>query len=84
MSAIVIGRDGQGRRVRIPDTTTNASDADKKRLVELIEHSAFRPRVIDGQFARAAPVVLRYYLTELRTELTRSSVESPKSGDSRR
>ena len=75
---------GAARRVRILDTTTNATDADKKRLVELIEHSAFRPRVIDGQFARAAPVVLRYYLTELRTELTRSSVESPKSGDSRR
>jgi hypothetical protein len=44
--------DGEARRVRILDTTTNATDADKKRLVELIERSRFRPRVIDGKFAR--------------------------------
>jgi hypothetical protein len=55
---------GQARRVRILAATTNATDADKKRLVELIEHSAFRPRVTDGEFARASPVVLRYYLSE--------------------
>jgi hypothetical protein len=71
---------GQARRVRILETTTNATEADKKRLVELIERSAFRPRVIDGQFARAAPVVLRYYLTEL----TRTSLESLKSTNYRR
>lgn len=55
---------GQARRVRILDTTTNATDADKKRLVELIERSSFRPRVTDGEFARASPVALRYYLSE--------------------
>jgi hypothetical protein len=53
---------GQGRRVRILDTTTNATDADKTRLVQLIESSSFRPRVTDGEFARASPIVLRYYL----------------------
>ena len=55
---------GEARRARILDTTTNATDADKKRLVELIERSRFRPRVTDGEFARASPIVLRYYLTE--------------------
>jgi hypothetical protein len=78
--AFEISRERQGRRVRILDTTTNATDADKERLVELIEHSAFRPRVTDGEFAKASPVVLRYYLTEL----TRSSLESLKSSDYRR
>jgi hypothetical protein len=55
---------GEARRVRVLDATTNATDADKKRLVELIERSRFRPRLTDGQFTRASPVVLRYYLTE--------------------
>ena len=62
--AFEVSRDRQGRHVRILDTTTNATDADKKRLVELIEHSSFRPRLTDGEFARASPIVLRYYLTE--------------------
>jgi len=68
------------RRVRILDTTTNATDADKERLVALIERSAFRPRVTDGEFARTSPVVLRYYLTEL----TRSSLGSLESSNYRR
>jgi hypothetical protein len=55
---------GQSRRVKILDTTTNATDAGKKRLVELIQNSRFRPRLTDGEFARASPVVLRYYLAE--------------------
>jgi hypothetical protein len=55
---------GEARRVRILDATTNATDADKKRLVELIERSRFRPRLTDGRFTRASPVVLRYYLAE--------------------
>ena len=62
--AFEISRYGDGRRVRILDATTNATDADKRGLVELIEGSRFRPRVADGEFARASPVVLRYYLTE--------------------
>jgi len=78
--AFEISRERQGRRVRVLDTTTNATDADKKRLVELIERSAFRPRVTDGELARTSPVVLRYYLTEV----TRSSLESLKSSDYRR
>jgi hypothetical protein len=32
------------------------------RLVLLIKSSRFRPRVTNGRFADATPVVLRYYL----------------------
>jgi hypothetical protein len=63
--AFEIGRYGRkGERVRILDTTANATDTEKARLVQLIENSRFRPRLTDGEFARASPVVLRYYLTE--------------------
>jgi hypothetical protein len=62
--AFEVSRYGESRGVRILDTTTNATDADKSHLVELIRRSRFRPRVTDGQFARTSPVVLRYYLTE--------------------
>ena len=62
--AFEIGRYGKGERVRILDTTTNATGTDEKRLVELIQRSRFRPRMTDGEFARVSPVVLRYYLAE--------------------
>jgi hypothetical protein len=55
---------GTPRRVQILDTTASATDAEKARLVQLIENSRFRPRLTDGEFARASPVVVRYYLTE--------------------
>lgn len=62
--AFEVSRHGEGQRIEILDTTTNATDADKTRLVHLIKSSRFRPRVTDGKFARASSVVLRYYLTE--------------------
>jgi hypothetical protein len=55
---------GKSRRVEILDTTTNATNDEKARLVQLIQNSRFRPRLTDGEFARASRVVLRYYLTE--------------------
>jgi hypothetical protein len=62
--AFEITLDGESRRIEILDTNTNATDADKTRLVQLIQSSRFRPRVTNGEFARASPVMLRYYLTE--------------------
>jgi hypothetical protein len=62
--AFEISRYGESRQIRILDTTTNATDEAKERLVELIQRSRFRTRVTDGEFSRASPVVLRYYLTE--------------------
>jgi hypothetical protein len=62
--AFEVSRYGESRRIEILDATVNATDADKTRLVQLIKSSRFRPRVTDGEFARASPVILRYYLTE--------------------
>lgn len=62
--AFEVTRYGESRSVRIIDTTTNATNADQTRLVELVQRSRFRPRVTDGEFDRASPVVLRYHLTE--------------------
>ena len=50
---------GKARRIEILDTTRNASTAARHRLIRLIGESRFRPRIVDGQFARAAPVALR-------------------------
>ena len=57
--AFEITQYGKARRIEILDTTRNASRAARHRLVRLIGESRFRPRIVDGQFARAAPVVLR-------------------------
>jgi hypothetical protein len=38
-----------------------ADDA-KNKLVNLVKSTRFRPRAIDGELARAAPVAVRYYL----------------------
>ncbi len=57
--AFEITQYGKARRIEILDTTRNASTAARHRLVRLIGESRFRPRIVDGQFARAAPVVLR-------------------------
>jgi hypothetical protein len=58
-----ISRYGEARRVQILETTS-VTDIDKAGLVELIQRSRFRPRVTDGKFARASPVIFRYYLQE--------------------
>jgi hypothetical protein len=62
--AFEVGRYGDSRQIEILDTTMNATDAAKTELVQLIQRSRFRPRLTDGEFARASPVVLRYYLTD--------------------
>jgi hypothetical protein len=61
---LTVSRYGESRRIEILETTMNATDPDKTRLIRLIQSSRFRPRVTDGEFARASPVVVRYYLTE--------------------
>jgi tetratricopeptide (TPR) repeat protein len=62
--AFEVSRYGDSRRIEILDTTMNATDADKTHLVRLIQRSRFRPRLTEGELARASPVVLRYYLPE--------------------
>ena len=41
-----------------------ATDAAKEHLAHLITTSRFRPRMSGGQFARTAPIAVRYHLTE--------------------
>jgi tetratricopeptide (TPR) repeat protein len=58
-----VTRYGRARRVEIVDSTTDASRQAERELVHQISRSVFRPRVIDGQVADAAPVAFRYYVT---------------------
>jgi hypothetical protein len=61
--AFEITKYGRARRVKVLDSTTNAPRQAKSALVRQISSSVFRPRLVDGQVADAAPVVLRYYVT---------------------
>lgn len=55
---------GRAKRVEVLASTENASRDAEKDLVHRISRSVFRPRVIGGHVADAAPVVLRYYVNE--------------------
>ena len=57
-----VTRYGEGRRVEILGATPDVSAAAKNELASLIKSSRFRPRVTDGEVARASLVVVRYYV----------------------
>jgi hypothetical protein len=59
-----VTRYGEGRRVEILGASPDVSDAAKDELAALVKGSRFRPRVTDGELARASPVVVRYYLND--------------------
>jgi tetratricopeptide (TPR) repeat protein len=61
--AFAVSQYGRGERVEILATSKDATRAEEKDVTYLIEGSTFRPRVVDGELAASAPVVLRYYLT---------------------
>ncbi len=61
--AFEITKYGRGRAVEVLDVA-NATDAAKQRLLALIKGKRFRPRLMDGAFADATPVRMRYYLYE--------------------
>lgn len=60
--AFEVTREGKGRNVRIVEATTESKRAARRQVTELVLRSRFRPRLVDGQFADSAPIVLRYYL----------------------
>ena len=62
--AFEITRYGESRRVEVRGSTANVTEASKEGLVDLIRRSQFRPRLTDGRFARASPVVVRYFLSD--------------------
>lgn len=59
--AFEITRFGTSRAIEVLPTSTNPSSADREALVHLIARSRFRPRAVNGELARSAPIVLRYY-----------------------
>lgn len=63
-AAFEITRYGVGRRIEIIGSSPAVSDAAQADLVKLIKSNRFRPRAVDGALARAAPVVVRYYLSD--------------------
>jgi hypothetical protein len=52
---------GRSKHVAVLDAE-NATRAERRALVRVIQHSSFRPRAVDGRITDLAPVVLRYYL----------------------
>ena len=59
--AFEITRYGRAREIEIRGAK-NAGDDALDRLLGVIKRSRFRPRVTDGEFSDAAPVLLRYYV----------------------
>ena len=55
---------GHGENVVILTTTPNVSRRSERHLTWSIEHSAFRPRLSEGQFSDSSRVVARYFLQE--------------------
>jgi tetratricopeptide (TPR) repeat protein len=60
--AFEITKQGVGRRVRILDTSAEATRNEERHLTRLIENTTFRPRMVNGKLADEAPAELRYYL----------------------
>lgn len=53
---------GRGEQIEILATSKDVTREEKRDLIFLIESTSFRPRVVDGELADAAPVALRYRL----------------------
>ena len=62
--AFEVDKYGRSHRFQILGTTDNSTVAAEKRLEQLIKRSRFRPKLMNGQFADTAPIVVRYYLNE--------------------
>jgi hypothetical protein len=60
--AFKITKQGVGRRVRILETSAEATRNEERHLTRLIENTTFRPRMVNGKLADEAPADLRYYL----------------------
>jgi hypothetical protein len=54
---------GRGERIEIRETSSDATRAEQREVVHLIESTSFRPRFDDGALADSAPVAVRYYLS---------------------
>jgi len=61
-AAFNITKYGTAERIEIVATSKDPTRAEERDLIRLIETMSFRPRVVDGVVADAAPVVVRYPL----------------------
>jgi hypothetical protein len=62
--AFAITRYGKAEHIEISARSENATRADERDLIRLIEFASFRPRAVDGELAASVPVVVRYYLSD--------------------
>ena len=60
--AFDVTKHGRGEQIEILDSSKDATRGDERDLIRLIESTSFRPRVVDGELAASAPVVVRYGL----------------------
>jgi hypothetical protein len=60
--AFAVTREGTGEQIEILATGKGATRGEERDLIRLIESTTFRPRVVDGELAAAAPVTVRYAL----------------------
>ncbi len=60
--AFAVTKYGRGEQIEILATGKDATRAEERDLIRLIESTSFRPRVVDGELSASAPVQLRYYL----------------------
>jgi hypothetical protein len=63
-----ITKHGFPEQIEVLDSGENATRAEERDLVGLIELAQFRPRAVDGVLADSAPVVVRYYLPAVAGE----------------
>jgi hypothetical protein len=60
--AFAITKYGRAEQIEILDTSKDVTRGERRDLTRLIELSSFRPRVVNGALAAAAPVTIRYPL----------------------
>ncbi len=62
--AFAITKYGESGEIEILDSSEDATRAEERDLVRLVQYGSFRPRAVDGELADSASVVVRYYLPE--------------------
>ena len=60
--AFAVTKYGLGEEVEILDSSKDATRAERRDLIRLIDSTSFRPRIVDGKLADSAPVSVRYHL----------------------
>jgi hypothetical protein len=60
--AFAVTKHGLAERIKVLGTSKDATRAEEKDLIFLIESTSFRPRFVDGALADSAPVIVRYHL----------------------